>query len=52
MVISHRSYSFRIYMLQTTLGVFFVENYAWSSSIGFETMVALEIRKFVFEFPI
>ena len=52
MVISHRSYSFRIYMLQTTLGVFFVENYAWSSSIGFETMDALEIRKFVFEFPI
>lgn len=41
-----------IYMLQTTLGVFFVENYAWSSSIGFETMDALEIRKFVFEFPI
>lgn len=39
-------------MLQTTLDVFFVENYAWSSSIGFETMDALEIRKFVFEFPI
>ena len=35
-------------MLQTTLGVFFVENYAWSSSIGFETKDALEIRKIRF----